>query len=746
MSYNTKKVLAVFLAVLIVFGWYVTIFGIGGFGSIRDHMKLGLDIKGGVYVVMEAKTDLTGNDLKRLMDQTQAVIERRVNEFGLSEPVVTIEGDKRIRVELPGIEDTKQAIDTIGQTAQLQFMLADGTVALDGSMIKDASAVSDSRHGGYAISLEFDREGTVAFAEATRKAYSGRVSSIYDGIPGNSILIVLDGDIISYPTVSNVIENGKAEITSSRMGGYPRDEALTQAALIRGGALPVPLEEITSSTRTATIGVDALEKSIYAGLIGFILVFIVMLLAYRIMGVAANIALALYVIIVLWVIVLMGGVLTLPGIAGIILSIGMALDANVIIFSRIREELCNGKTVRVAIQSGFKRAINTVLDAQITTIIAALVLYFLGTSSVRGFAMTLMIGIVTSLFTAVMVTQLYLSVWGETRVFSAKRFFGVTESDEPVVKFKHDFRFIKYRKIMYCVSIVIIVAGLAVGGIRGYNYGIDFTGGTMMQIDMGRSVTSSEMDKVLSKHNIAAELVFAGENNEQIVIRTIQSLDNEERDALFSDIKTEFGVADNSLLASDQFGPSVSKELRNNAVKGVIIASILMLIYIIFRFEWKFGVSAILGVLHDALLVIAFYAIFHITINNPFIAGILTVVGYSINDTIVIFDRIRENLGLMKKSKTEELIDKSINQTLIRSIMTSFTTVLVMIPLLIMTTSVIQEFVLPLMVGVIVGCISSITVSSPLYYTLTQMTGGPKYKGKRSKRTKELSNRESQEE
>ena len=734
MNKSVRKILALLVIVVIVLGWYVTVVGIGSVGPIQDKMKLGLDIKGGVYVVMEAQTDLSGAELKTLMEQTQAVIENRVNQFGLSEPVVTIEGDKRIRVELPGAEDSEEAIASIGATAMLQFVLADGTVMLDGSMVKDAGVSSDSEHGGYAISLEFDREGTAAFAEATRLAYAGKVKPMASDIRPDMIMIVLDGDVISSPTVQGPIENGKAQITAGRPGGFPQSEAIRQAALIRGGALPVELQEITSSTRTATIGIDALQKSVIAGIIGFFLIFVIMFIGYRIMGLAANIALSLYVIMVLWTIVMIKGVLTLPGIAGIILSIGMAVDANVIIFARIREEICGGKTIRASIQAGFRRAMSTIIDSQLTTMIAALVLYFVGTSSVRGFALTLMIGIIISIFTAVVVTQLYLIIFGESKAFSAKKFYGVKENNEAAIKIKSDLHFIKHRRVFYMVSLLFIVTGLFFGVVRGYNYGIDFTGGTMMQIDMGRHIPSSEIQSALGSSNIDAEIVYAGENNEQIIIRTMKSLDNDARMSIIDSLKSEFGIADNSILAIDLFGPSVSKELRNNAIKAILVASLGILIYVIFRFEWKFGIATIVGVAHDVLFVLAFYAVLHITINNPFIAGILTVVGYSINDTIVIFDRIRENLGSMKKNKTELIVDTSINQTLIRSIMTSVTTVTVMIPLLIMTSSAISEFVLPLMVGVMVGTISSITVSSPLFYDITQATGGPKYKAKKSKK------------
>ncbi len=734
MNLGTKRFAAIIVAVIILLGWYMTVFGIGSMSPVKDKIKLGLDIKGGVYVVMEAQTEETGDNLKKLMEQTQAVIEERVNQMGLSEPVVTIEGQKRIRVELPGAENAEEAIKSIGRTAQLQFIMADGTEALDGSMIKNAGITQDQEKGGYAVSLEFDKAGTAAFADATQRALSGQIISTTDGVPGSAIMIVLDGKVISSPVVQSVIANGKAIITAGSTGGFPQEEAVNLAALIRGGALPVALSEVDTSIQTAKIGLNALDSAVLAGIIGFALILIIMFGMYGILGLAANIALLLYVLIVLWTLVGLGSVLTLPGIAGIILSIGMAVDANVIIFSRIKEEICNGKSIRVSAQSGFKHAMSTILDSQITTIIAAAVLYQFGSGPVKGFAMTLMIGIVASVFTAVVITQLLIEIIINSKKLSTKRLFRVSEDNRPIPGLAKNFNIIKHRKIYYIVSIVVILVGLTVGGFKGFNYGIDFTGGTMMQLDLKTNVEMSKIKDVLANRNIDAEIVYAGENNEQVIIRTIQSLDTNTRSEVINDMQAAFNITDKDVLTVEQFGPSVGKELRNNAIMAVLIATLGMLIYIIIRFEWKFGLAAIAGVAHDVFMVVAFYGLFSFTINSPFIAGVLTVVGYSINDTIVVFDRIRENLGIMKKNNTSDLIDTSINQTLGRSLMTSFTTLVVMIPMYVLTSSTIREFILPLMIGVLVGAASSIFVASPIYYDLCQLNGGPKYLGRKSKK------------
>ncbi|MEG0156923.1 MAG: protein translocase subunit SecF, partial [Anaerovoracaceae bacterium] len=535
----------------------------------------------------------------------------------------------------------------------------------------------------------------------------------------------------------SVISGGKCEIS----GSFSQKEATNLAALIRGGSLPVELKEVTSSAQTAKIGLDALEMSIYAGIIGAAIIFLIMLVGYRIMGVAADIALTLYILIMLAVMALMGSVLTLPGIAGIILSVGMAVYAKVVIFTIIKQEINKGRSIRVATQTGYKRAMSTVIDSQVTTLIAAIILYQIGTSSVKGFAWTLMIGIFASIFTAVLITQLYLSIISESKRFAKNKYFGLHEDGSVMFKLKKEFKFVKHRKIFYIISVAIIAVGILAGGIRGFNYGIDFTGGTMLHLDMGKKVSAEEIKTVAERHDINTaqmEIVYAGDNQEEVIIKTNESLDGDARTVLTDDLQKEFGIGEDDVLSSEHFGPSVGKELKANALKALLLSAIGMLIYIRIRFrEWKFGSAALIGTLHDVLVVVAFYAVFNVTVNNPFIAAILTVVGYSINDTIVIFDRIRENLRFMHKNTNEEIIDISINQTLSRSIMTSATTLIVMVPLYIMASDSIREFVLPLMIGVLAGCLSSIFVCSPLYYEFSKGKDRSKYEKQIAKMKKE---------
>lgn len=752
MNRTAKRILALLIILLVIFGWYFTIRGIPGvMDPIKDKVQLGLDIKGGVYAVLEADTGkLSGDKLQETMEQTKEVINERVNQMGLKEPTVTVEGMNRIRVELPGAEDSQEAIDTIGQTAQLEFRLANKSLIMTGDNVKDAGIDKDSKNGRYKVTLQFTSEGAKKFEQATRDAISGMVKSAYGNekdsdkaeVKDNAIVILLDNKIKSAPTVEKIISGDSCEITSA--GGFSQKEASKLSALIRGGALPVDLKVISSSTQSATIGMDALEKSVTAGLIGLLIVLIIMVAGYRMMGVAADIALLFYVVILVAIMAMMGSVLTLPGIAGIILSVGMAVDANVVIFSRIREEIIAGKAIPAATRIGSKRAMTTVIDSQVTTLIAAVVLYQMGTSSVKGFAWTLMIGIIVSIFTAVVVTNFYLGLLSTNSKFAKPGNFGIRADGTTTFNLKKQFHFLKYRKKTYIIPVIIILIGVGFFAFRGLNFGIDFTGGSMIQIDMGKVVDAEKVSDAVEHSGVdmsKGSVVLSGDKNNQVIIRTTDALDINKTNELVNTVGKELNAKNIKFLANDLFGGSVGKELRNNAIKAILIAAMCMLVYIRMRFsEWRFGLAAIIALCHDILILITFYLVFNVTVNNPFIAAVLTVVGYSINDTIVIFDRIRENAKYMRKMDRIDMIDVSINQTLGRSVMTSATTLVVMIPLLIMGGNTIREFTLPLMVGVLVGCLSSIFIASPVYYDLTMFFEKKKKKnksgGKKSKKKK----------
>jgi SecD/SecF fusion protein len=719
-----KRVLAAVIAALIILFAVLSVTGAGAFKPVQERLKLGLDFKGGVTVVMEAQSDATGAELAELMEQTQHVIENRVNQMGLSEPVVTIEGERRIRIELPGAEDADEAIRTIGKTAQLLFVTGDGNIVLDGSMVRNAGVTQDEM-GFPAVSLEFDGEGTTAFAAATEAAYSGKIINAQTGAVDRVIYIILDNEIISNPQVNSVIANGRAIIS----GNFTSDSAVELARLIRAGALPVDLKEIETSVVGPSLGINSLSSSVTAGVIGVGLVLLLMLIAYYLMGLVADFALVLYVTITFWILALFSAVLNLPGIAGIVLGIGMAVDANVIIFSRIREEYQEGKTVRVAVQSGFKRAFVTVIDAQVTTLIAGVVLYALGTGAVRGFALTLMISIFVSVFTAVIVSRLLVKGVAEGKI--SPKILGVeTKVLVPKVEW------IRLRKYFYIAAVAFIVLGCAVGLIRGFNYGVDFSGGTRIQLDMHEVVSVEDVQAVLRANGIDGTVVHSGSENKQIIIKTTAALENEARQSLIASFGEAFGISDEDILEIEHFSASVGAMLKRNAVKAVLIASVCMLVYIIVRFEWMMGVGAIVALIHDVLFVFAVYGLFHVPVNNPFIAGILTVVGYSINDTIVVFDRIREHRKADEKRNLEDTVNLSINQTLTRSIMTSVTTIVAIVPLLIMGGTTITEFCIPLLVGVLAGTISSITIASPVYYELASRMKKNKYHGAKSKKKK----------
>lgn len=752
MNRTAKRILALLIILLVIFGWYFTIRGIPGvMDPIKDKVQLGLDIKGGVYAVLEADTGkLSGDKLQETMEQTKEVINERVNQMGLKEPTVTVEGMNRIRVELPGAEDSQEAIDTIGQTAQLEFRLANKSLIMTGDNVKDAGIDKDSKNGRYKVTLQFTSEGAKKFEQATRDAISGMVKSAYGNekdsdkaeVKDNAIVILLDNKIKSAPTVEKIISGDSCEITSA--GGFSQKEASKLSVLIRGGALPVDLKVISSSTQSATIGMDALEKSVTAGLIGLLIVLIIMVAGYRMMGVAADIALLFYVVILVAIMAMMGSVLTLPGIAGIILSVGIAVDANVVIFSRIREEIIAGKAIPAATRIGSKRAMTTVIDSQVTTLIAAVVLYQMGTSSVKGFAWTLMIGIIVSIFTAVVVTNFYLGLLSTNSKFAKPGNFGIRADGTTTFNLKKQFHFLKYRKKTYIIPVIIILIGVGFFAFRGLNFGIDFTGGSMIQIDMGKVVDAEKVSDAVEHSGVdmsKGSVVLSGDKNNQVIIRTTDALDINKTNELVNTVGKELNAKNIKFLANDLFGGSVGKELRNNAIKAILIAAMCMLVYIRMRFsEWRFGLAAIIALCHDILILITFYLVFNVTVNNPFIAAVLTVVGYSINDTIVIFDRIRENAKYMRKMDRIDMIDVSINQTLGRSVMTSVTTLVVMIPLLIMGGNTIREFTLPLMVGVLVGCLSSIFIASPVYYDLTMFFEKKKKKnksgGKKSKKKK----------
>ncbi len=706
--------------------------------SSENALKLGLDLSGGLSVTYQIVDE---NPSQEDIDDTIAKLEERAATYN-DEYSVYQEGDDRITVEIPGESDADQVLSDLGSPGSLYFIAetdedgnanysydsttgtyvlndtienleANGSIILTGEDVEDASAgyQSNSTYGTNepVVSISLTSEGTEKFAEATEAAYSA----------GESIGIYYDGEFVSVPTVNAVISDGNCIIEG--MDSY--EDANQLATYIRIGAINLELEELQFQIVGASLGSAALQNSMLAGMIGLIIVMIFMILAYRISGVAAAVALAGYTGLVIFLIWAFEIVLTLPGIAGIILGIGMAVDANVIVFARIREEIASGKTVRTAIQEGYSKALSAILDGNITTFIAALVLHFLGSGTVRGFANTLMISIVVSMFTALVVTRFLMNAL-YTLGFEDKKFYGEKKETRTL-------KFIEKRYAFIGVSLAIIVAGFigmgvySANGSNALNYSIDFVGGTSTTADFGQDYTIEEIEENI----LPAVMEITGDSDvhatnvtdtTQIVIKT-RTLDQEEREALTELLVSEFGV-DESTITTESISSTISNEMRSDAVLAVVIACILMLLYIWFRFkDIRFASSAILALVHDVLIVLTAYALIRISVGNTFIACMLTIVGYSINDTIVVFDRIRENMKGVKVQNEDairEVANKSITQTLSRSINTSFTTIIMVVSLYIFGGTSIRDFALPLLVGMLAGTYSSICIATELWYIM----------------------------
>lgn len=729
-----KKIFSIFIVLAVVALWTISVTGTPKTKSIDDALKYGLDINGGVYVELEADTsNLSDSRIDEVMQQTKEVMEKRVNAMGVSEATVSIEGKNRLRIEMPGVKDAEEAIAQIGKTAQLTFTTADGKIYLTGEGVKTAGSTIDDQNGGYKITIQFTKDGQKKFEEATRAALDGVDPGDFAnlGIDNTALVIWLDDEILTAPLVHEVINSDSCEITSN--GGFSQEEASTTAALIRGGALPVELHEVSSSVQSATIGAEALHKSVKAGIIGMGLIFLLMVIVYGGLGFIADVCLALYVLVLLWSMAKIGAVMTLPGIAGIILGIGMAVDSNVIIFSRIREEIASGRRIPAAADAGYHSAIRAVFDSQITTFIATVILYEFGSTSVKGFALTLMLSIIISILTAVFIAQIMISALSVSK-FATYRVFGCEADGKPKQLFKKQFDFVGKRKIFYAISTCIIIVGLLFTGIKGLDYGIDFSGGTMIQINPEKKVTVEQMQETLAPYDLNASIVYAGKDNSELIIKTKKPLTNDERAQIIDSVEKKYG--ETKVIASEEFGPTMSGEIKSNAIKSILIAAIGMLIYIIIRFrKWQYGAAAISGLAHDVLMLISMYALFRFTVDNPFIAAILTIVGYSINDTIVIFDRIRENSKMHPGMDLKEMLNMSINQMIGRSLMTSLTTIIAIIPLILMVNSQLAQFVIPLMIGIVAGTYSSIFICTPIYYELTKRTTLSRYERSTKKKT-----------
>lgn len=714
-------------------------FGPTGTGAARN-IKTGLDLSGGVSITYKAKGSPSAED----MSDTKYKLQQRVEQYS-EESQVYLEGDDRISIEIPGVTDANAILEELGTPGSLYFiaqtdadgnenysltgngktgyslnksideLLEDGSVVMSGDDVADAQGAATQQQttgvAEYVVTMKLTKEGKDKFADATKKAKE----------KGESIGIYYDGDFVSVPRVDSEITDGNAQIT----GMSSIEEAQNLASTIRIGALSVELEELSSEVVGAQLGQEAITTSLIAGAVGLALVIVFMIVVYLIPGVVAGLSLIIYTGLMLVMLNAFDLTLTLPGIAGIVLSIGMAVDANVIIYARIREEIAAGRSVRNSIKIGFQKALSAILDGNITTLIAAAVLGLMGTGSVRGFAMTLALGIVLSMFTALVVSRLIVNALFAVGIRDEK-FYGRQKQRKTI-------DFVGKRKIFFAISIILILVGPAAMGIfqakdgKALNYSLEFMGGTSTTVPFNEEMSLNDLDnevkpvvqEVTGDANIQMQKVV-GSNDVKIKTR---ELSVEERENLNKKMVDEFGV-DESKITAQNISSTISSEMRRDALVAVLIATVCMLIYIWFRFkDIRFASSAVLALVHDVLVVLAFYAVSRISVGNTFIACMLTIVGYSINATIIIFDRIRENLRTSKKEELEEIVNRSITQTLTRSFYTSLTTFITIFALFVMGVSAIREFALPIMTGIVCGAYSSVCITAPLWYVMRTKIG-----------------------
>ncbi|QWC21813.1 protein translocase subunit SecDF [Bacillus haikouensis] len=723
------RIIAFFLLVFLLAGT------MGGTAkNILDNIKLGLDLQGGFEVLYEVKPLKDGQEItKETVSNTADALDKRINVLGVSEPNIQIEDGNRIRVQLAGVEDQNQAREILSTEANLSFRDVNDKLRLDGSdLVSGAAKQTFDEQNNPIVSLKLkDRE---KFYQLTK--------DILGMAPQNQLVIWLDYEegkdsykeeagkqdpkFLSAPAVSKPINSDEVIIE----GSFTVEEAQNLASLLNAGALPVKLDEVYSTSVGAQFGQQALDKTVLAGIVGIVIIFLFMIAYYRFPGLIATITLSVYLYLVLLIFDLMNGVLTLPGIAAIILGVGMAVDANIITYERIKEEMRVGKPIRSAFQAGNKSSFLTILDANVTTILAATVLFVYGTSSVKGFATMLIVSILTSFITAVWGSRLLLSLWVNSRVFNKKPgWFGVKQSEIKDLAENYDtldlptkfdkFDFAKNRKKFFALSGILLAAGIIVLAIFRLNLGIDFESGSRMQILADKSLKTEQVKKELEEVNLPSDnIVISGDEQNVAVVRYTDDLNKNQ----IAKLKDHFNKLYGAEPSISTVSPVIGKELAKNAMKAVAIASIGIIIYVTFRFEWKMGVASVLALVHDAFFIIAFFSLTRLEVDITFIAAVLTIVGYSINDTIVTFDRIRENLHKKRRLKTaediEDVVNQSLRQTMGRSVNTVLTVVIAVIALLIFGSESILNFSIALLVGLIAGTYSSVFIAAQLWLVM----------------------------
>lgn len=687
---------------LLVLLFTIGLFGFWGYDSV-DDIKLGLDLAGGVSITYQS---VEPNPTTEQMADTIYKLQQRVQNYS-TEAEVYQEGKNRINIDIPGVSDANAVLEELGKPGSLYFVDESMNVILTGDLVASAKAGITEQNGikKYFVSLSFTEEGTTLFADATTANVGKQIAIIYDDVRQSN------------PVVRQPITDGRCQIDG--MSSYEEAEAL--ASTIRIGSLSLELEELRSNVVGAKLGQEAISTSLKAGAVGSAVVAVFMIVVYLIPGLAAVLALALYIGVILILLAAFEVTLTLPGVAGIILSIGMAVDANVIIFTRIKEEIGVGKTVESAIKTGFNKALSAIIDGNVTTLIAAAVLFYRGSGTVKGFASTLAIGIVLSMVTALFVTKGALNALYNLGFVNPKM-YGIKKDGKVI-------NFVGKKNICFLISILAVVIGWVAMGINSgqtgalLNYGMDFTGGTSTNVTFNEDMTLEEISgkvvplvsQITGDADVQAQKV-TGTN--EVIIKT-KTLSVEQRKDMETAMMDNFNVEADKITAESISG-AVSKEMKVDAFVAVIISTACMLIYIWFRFkDIRFAASAVLALVHDVLVVITFYAVAKWSVGSTFIACILTIVGYSINATIVIFDRIRENLKTMVGRPMDEIVNISITQTLTRSINTSLTTFIMVFVLYLMGVSSIREFAMPLMVGIVCGTYSSVCITGPLWYVMT---------------------------
>ena len=683
-------------------------------GSMRN-IKTGLDLSGGVSITYEAVSD---NPSDEEMSDTMNKLRQRVEQYS-TEATVSRQGEKRINIEIPGVTNANKILEELGQPGSLYFVNKNSEVVLSGTDVKHAegSSYRDKTTGKtkYAVSLKMTKEGTKKFAEATKENV------------GKPIYIIYNNQIISAPTVNSEITDGSAEIS----GMTSLEEANALASNIRIGGLSLELKEVYSNVVGAQLGQEALKTSLIAGMIGIAIIIVLMIIVFRVSGIAAGWALIVFTLLDLLALNALDVTLTLPGIAGVILTIGMAVDANIIIYTRTKEEIALGTKVPDAIESGFRKAFSAILDGNVTTLIAAAVLFVLGSGSVRGFAETLAVGVILSMFSALVVSKVISRAFVGLGIHSEK-YYGKKIKRKPI-------GFVKKKAFAFAIALFMVVSvPVGMGHFNhtsGFpmNYSLDFVGGTATTVDFGKDMSLKELDKkvepVVEKVTGNADIQFQKISSTDKVIIKTQALTVKQRTKLDKALKNEFGVKEEKITA-ENVSSTISKEMSTNAIKAVAISVVLMLIYIWIRFRnVRFASSAVIALIHDIAVVAAFYVWTRASVGSTFIAVMLTILGYSINSTIVISDRIRENKNLDKNMDNETAVNSAVTDTLSRSIYSSLTTLITVFVLFIMGVPAVKEFALPIIIGLIAGTFSSVCVTGPLWYTMNKKRKTTKNKG-----------------